>query len=78
MSVARRPQMNVDGLIGHRVMQLRTSAKLSMPDAARIAHIPLEIYAAGERGEYRFRAEQLFDIANALDVKLQDIMSALE
>jgi transcriptional regulator with XRE-family HTH domain len=78
MSVARLPRMNIDGVIGHRVMQLRMNANLSMFEAARIAHVPLAIYAAGERGEYRFRAEQLFNIANVLDVKLKDIMSALE
>jgi hypothetical protein len=68
---------NLDEVLGKRVRELRVAAK---EDAERViysAGMALEAYEASERGERRFRVIELYYIAQRLDVRMQDIVSAL-
>jgi transcriptional regulator with XRE-family HTH domain len=68
---------NLDEVLGKRVRELRVAAKEDAEKVAYSAGMTLEAYEASERGERRFRAVELYHIAHRLDVRMQDIASAI-
>jgi transcriptional regulator with XRE-family HTH domain len=68
---------NIDASIGRRLRELRIAAKQDAEKVAYAAKMTLADYEAGERGERRFNAVELYDIAKRLGVTFEDIVSAL-
>jgi transcriptional regulator with XRE-family HTH domain len=68
---------NIDEIIGRRVRELRVAAKDDAEKVAYSADMTLADYEASERGERRFSALELYYIAQRLDVRMTDIVSAL-
>jgi hypothetical protein len=70
-------EKSLDEIIGKRVRELRVAAKGNAEKVAYSADMKLEDYEAGERGERRFSALELYYIAQRLDVRITDLVSAL-
>lgn len=62
-------------LISQRIHDLRLDLGLTADAVASTAHIEPEIYEAYERGEGEFSFSHLFNIAEALDVDISDLLT---
>lgn len=63
----------IDAQIGRRIRELRAGRQLSADDLAQALGLSLEHYLQREDGRGRFSAEQLFQLARQLEVKMADI-----
>jgi transcriptional regulator with XRE-family HTH domain len=68
---------NIDKIIGRRVRELRLAARQDAEKVAYSAGMTLADYEASERGERRFSTVELYEIAQRLDIRMEDIVSAL-
>lgn len=69
--------LSVDQIIGCRVRDLRTAANKLTADVAAYARMSVVDYARAEKGERRFRAIELFGIAQCLGIRMRDIVSGI-
>jgi transcriptional regulator with XRE-family HTH domain len=67
-----------DKLIGDRVRRLRESHGILAKTMATSCGCDVATFNAGEKGQRRFSSLELYRIATELDVRLRDILAALE
>jgi transcriptional regulator with XRE-family HTH domain len=73
-----KPKTSLDVIIGRRVRDLRKSAKVRPAEVAADMDLSISDYEQAERGLRRFRAIELFSIAQRLGVEMSDIFGAVE
>ncbi|MFY0611829.1 MAG: helix-turn-helix transcriptional regulator [Hyphomicrobiaceae bacterium] len=69
---------SIDIQIGERVAKHRHSASVSVEAAAERCGSSPDDYVAGELGERRFRAEELFELATCFGVRFSTFVAGLE
>ena len=68
---------SIDVQIGERVAIYRNSASVSLERAAEYCGLSPEDYSAGEQGERRFRANELFELAMCFGVRFSTFVIGL-
>lgn len=68
---------SIDAQIGECVAKQRILASIRVNAAAQRCGLSPEEYLAGERGERRFRAKELFALAIFFDVRLATFLDGL-
>jgi transcriptional regulator with XRE-family HTH domain len=73
-----KPQLDLDTAIGGRIRDLRKAAKIRPAEAAAKMNLSISDYELSERGMRRFRATELFNIAQCLGVGMSDIFGVVD
>ncbi|WP_092862612.1 helix-turn-helix domain-containing protein [Hyphomicrobium facile] len=72
------PQKSIDEILGARIRELRTEARLSLEEVAKSAKMSVSDYSMGEQGLRRFSAAETLDIARSLGIELTELLSVLK